>query len=252
MCTPSQIPINTTLNKRNSPYFNYCFQFQKIEPIAGRESQLYKTSFPLIIKQSNYSCKCQPPKKSILFAQSPTQKQLTKLISKSNFVSHQNLDSNKTILMDKIIMSPKKRINRVSFGDSSSTKESPTTPLLPKSPATSSNTSTPLTHSPKTPTVDNLITKFFSKFLIPLLTSNDAVLKEVCDCILNNNEERPHEINPYIHLHRRELHVRSGDVYIDETVAIPDVLRQAFIDILHASHPDTWGMLCMATHCWWP
>ena len=24
------------------------------------------------------------------------------------------------------------------------------------------------------------------------------------------------------------------------------------IDDIHASHPGTWGMICMATHCWQP
>ena len=30
------------------------------------------------------------------------------------------------------------------------------------------------------------------------------------------------------------------------------MLREALIDDIHASHPGTWGMICMATHCWWP
>ena len=24
------------------------------------------------------------------------------------------------------------------------------------------------------------------------------------------------------------------------------------VDDIHTSHPGTWGMICMATHCWWP
>ena len=44
----------------------------------------------------------------------------------------------------------------------------------------------------------------------------------------------------------------SGCVCVDEKVAIPNVLREALIDDIHASHPGTWGMICMATHCWWP
>ena len=30
------------------------------------------------------------------------------------------------------------------------------------------------------------------------------------------------------------------------------MLREALTDDIHASHPGTWGMICMATHCWWP
>ena len=46
--------------------------------------------------------------------------------------------------------------------------------------------------------------------------------------------------------------MRSGCVCIDERVAIPNVLREALIGDIHSSHPGTWGMICMAIHCWWP
>ena len=120
------------------------------------------------------------------------------------------------------------------------------------SPTHSSNASTPLTPSPHVPTFDYIVSKIFSKSLIALLTSKDAVLKEVRDCILTNNESRLKALNPYIHSYWRDLQVRSGCVCIDEKVAIPNVLREALIDDIHASHPRTWGMICMATHCWWP
>ena len=41
-------------------------------------------------------------------------------------------------------------------------------------------------------------------------------------------------------------------VCIDEKVAILNVLREALIDDIHSSHSGSWGMMCMATHCWWP
>ena len=41
-------------------------------------------------------------------------------------------------------------------------------------------------------------------------------------------------------------------VCIDEKVTIPNVLREALIDDIHSSHAGTWGMIFMATHCWWP
>ena len=28
--------------------------------------------------------------------------------------------------------------------------------------------------------------------------------------------------------------------------------KDALIEDLHASHPGSWGMVCMAQHCWWP
>ena len=124
--------------------------------------------------------------------------------------------------------------------------------ITPTSPTHSSNASTPLTPSPHVPTFDYIVSKIFSKSLIASLTSKDAVLKEVRDCILTNNEARLKAINPYIHSYWRDLHVRSGCVCIDEKVAIPNELREALTDDIHASHPGTWGMICMATHCWWP
>ena len=67
-----------------------------------------------------------------------------------------------------------------------------------------------------------------------------------------NNERRLKALNPYIHSYWRDLHVRCGCVCIDETIAIPNVLREALIEDIHSSHPGTWGMVCLATHCWWP
>ena len=88
--------------------------------------------------------------------------------------------------------------------------------------------------------------------MIASLTSKDAVLREVRDCIVKNNESRLKALNPYKHSYWRDLHVRSGCVCIDERVEIPNVLREALIDDIHSSHLGTWGMICMATHCWWP
>ena len=96
------------------------------------------------------------------------------------------------------------------------------------------------------------MSKILNKSLIASLTSKDAVLKEVRDCILTNNESRLKALNPYIHSYWRDLHVRSGCVCNDEKVAIPNVLREALIHDFQASHPGTWGMICIATHCWWP
>ena len=129
---------------------------------------------------------------------------------------------------------------------------SPRTVLTPTSPAVSSNPSTPLTLSPQVPTFDHIVVKIFSKLLILSITSKDAVLKEVRYCILNNNKSRLKALNPYIHSNWRDLQVRSGSVCIHEKVAIPNVFREALLEDIHAKHSGTWGMICMATHYWWP
>ena len=127
-------------------------------------------------------------------------------------------------------------------------------PLIktPISPTHSSNTSSPLTPSPHVPTFDYIVSKIFNKSLIASLTSKDAVLKEVRDCILTDNETRLNALNSYTHSYWRDLHARSGCVCINEKVTIPNVLREAMIDDIHSSHQGTWGMICMTTHCWWP
>ena len=92
----------------------------------------------------------------------------------------------------------------------------------------------------------------FNKGLIASITSKDAVLKEVWDCIIRGDEERLKALNPYLHSYWRDLHVTGGCVCMDEKVAIPNALKDALIEDLHASHPGSWGMVCMAQHCWWP
>ena len=136
----------------------------------------------------------------------------------------------------------------------SNNTRAPSSPPIttPTSPNYSSNASTPLTPSPHVPIFKYIVSMILNKSLIASLTSKDAVLKEVRDCILRNNESRLKALKPYIHSFWRDLHVRSGCVCIDEKVAIPNVLREAMTDDIHSSHPGTLGMICMATHCWWP
>ena len=86
----------------------------------------------------------------------------------------------------------------------------------PTSPALSSNIITPLTPSPQLTRFDFILIKIVSKSLIASLTSKDAVLKEVGDCILAKNESLLEDLNPYIHSNWRDLHVRSGCVFIDK------------------------------------
>ena len=69
----------------------------------------------------------------------------------------------------------------------------------PTSPTHSPNASTPLTPSPHVPTFEHIVSKVFNKSLIAPLTSKDAVLKGVRDCILTNNESRLKTLKPYTH-----------------------------------------------------
>ena len=129
-------------------------------------------------------------------------------------------------------MPSKKRIIRVGFTDASCTANQPSTPpttsrpagqrsnspsntratsstqtITPTSPALSSSVTTILTPSPHIPTFDHIINRIFSKSPFASLTREDAVLKEVRNCILTNNESRLKAHNPYIHSYWRDLHV---------------------------------------------
>ena len=146
-----------------------------------------------------------------------------------------------------ILPSNTRTANQRSNSPSNTHTASPLQITTPTSLAPSSNVSTPRT----LPTFDYIMSRIFNKSLIASLTSKNAVLKEVRDCILTNNESRLKVLNPYIHSYWKDLHVRSGWVCIDEKIAIPNVLREALNDDIHSRHPGIWGMICMATHCWW-
>ena len=125
------------------------------------------------------------------------------------------------------------------------------TPNTPRRFSSHSNLSTPLTDSPQVLSFENVVGKVFNKGLIASLTSKDAVLKEVRDCIIRSDEARLKALNPYLHSYWRDLHVSSECVCMDENVALPNSLKYALVDDLHASHPGSWGMVCMVQHCWW-
>ena len=114
------------------------------------------------------------------------------------------------------------------------------------------NTSSPLTDRPQVLSFDKVVGKVFKMNLIASLTGKDAVQKEVRDCIVRSDEEKLKQLTPYLHSYWRDLlywHVSSGCVCMDEKVAIPNPLEEALIEDLHASHPGSWRMVCMAQHC---
>ena len=185
----------------------------------------------------------------VLFAQTQPEIQLSSSLS-INLIEKTQLSSTMSqqasSLKGKSLSSRTTRASpRVSFTDNATTS-------TPRRSSSHSNLSTPLTDSPQVMSFERVVGKVFSKGLIASLTSKDAVLKEVRDCIIRGVEERLKALNPYLHSYWRDLHVTGGCVCMDEKVAIPNALKDALIDDLHASHPGSWGMICMAQHCWWP
>ena len=99
---------------------------------------------------------------------------------------------------------------------------------------------------------ENNLTQLFTKGFLAVLTSKDAVLKEVRDCVLQNNPQWCKEVNPYLFSYWRDLHVRSGCVCVDERVAIPHSIQDAFLESLHLTHPGSWGMITLGQYAFWP
>ena len=284
----SQSPLCTSLALQNTSNYKQLIQIRNKVTYAQREHPITQLQILPIKSHSTNNFKSHHPElKSVLFAFCHSRNQLHPSELKN---SNQSSSVFKYINSINSRMPSKKRITRVRFNDASraadqlSTSDNTTRPAstrsnlptssraanqstqnlstphatstalntTPTSPTHSSNASTPLTPSPHVPIFEYIVSKIFNKSLIASLTSKDAVLKEVRDCILTNNESRLKAINPYIHSYWRDLHVRSGCVCVDERVAIPNVLREALIDDIHSSQPGTWGMICIATHSWWP
>ena len=99
---------------------------------------------------------------------------------------------------------------------------------------------------------ENNLTQLFTKGFLAVLTSKDAVLKEVRDRILQNDAQRCKEGNPYLFSYRRDLHVRSGCVCVDERVAIPHSIQDAVLESLYLTHPGSWGMITLGQCAFWP
>ena len=141
--------------------------------------------------------------------------------------------------------------SRVRFAEAgpSTAQAAPATPITPTTDTTATS-----------PSVDDLyldscnfaLSKIFSSSLMASLTTKDAILKKIRDCILTDNEDRCKQISPYIHSFWKDLHVKNGCVCIDDRIALPHAIKDAYIDAIHATHPGTWGMTDMATHAWWP
>ena len=99
---------------------------------------------------------------------------------------------------------------------------------------------------------ENNPTHLFTKGFLALLTSKDAVLKEVRDCILQNDAQRCEEVNPYLFSYWMDLHVRSGCVCVDERVTIPHSIQDAVLESLHLTQPGSWDMITLGQFAFWP
>ena len=102
------------------------------------------------------------------------------------------------------------------------------------------------------PNLDLSKEEVFTKGFLAVLTRKDAVLKEVRNCVLQNDPQRCKEVNPYMFSYWRDLHVRSGCVCINERVAIPHSIQDAVPESLHLTHPGSWSMITLGQYAFSP
>ena len=90
---------------------------------------------------------------------------------------------------------------------------------------------TPQTSVDINPDAFNLsLSKIFRKMLLACLTTKDAILNVVRDCVLTGNEERCKPLrSPYIHRFWQELHAKSGCVCIDDRIAIQQFFQKRLL-----------------------
>ena len=101
-------------------------------------------------------------------------------------------------------------------------------------------------------TLDKAIRDVFSSTLIAAMTNRDSVIREIRDCIIQNNEHRCKAVSKQIYAHWNQLSVNDGCILLDNRLTIPNALKEAVIDVLHATHPGSWGMTELANRLWWP
>ena len=93
---------------------------------------------------------------------------------------------------------------------------------------------------------ENNLNQLFTKSFLAVLTSKDAVLKEIRDCVIQDDEARCKEVSPYVHSFWKHLHVKYGCLCVDHRVAIPNFIKEAVLESIHMTHPGRWGMISLS------
>ena len=143
---------------------------------------------------------------------------------------------------DEILMQLKHSTpSKVRFADEAGPSTAPSIPATPSTTNTDTTTVTSLSTNDLYRDAFNFaFSKKFSSTLTASLTTKDAILKEIRDCVPTDNEDRCRQINPYIHSFWKDLHVKNGCVIIDDRIAFPNSNKDAYVEAIHAIHPGSW------------
>ena len=84
------------------------------------------------------------------------------------------------------------------------------------------------------------------------MINRDTVLREIRDCIINEDQARCKSLSKQIHAKWGSLSVNNGCMLVDNKLAIPNILKESVMDVVHSTHPGAWGMTELGQRLWWP
>ena len=165
------------------------------------------------------------------------------------------------------ITNPDWKIHHITMSTNALPQNSPTaspqtprvmfrTHSIPIATTSTSNNNTQALSSPKNRDIEisreeifeNNLNQLFTKSFLAVLTSKDAVLKEIRDCVFQDDEARCKDVHSFW----KDLHVKSGCLCVDQRVAIPNSIKEAVLESIHMTHPGSWGMISLSQYAWWP
>ena len=179
-------------------------------------------------------------------------------------IHSKNLNCNSTA-------NPDQKIHHITMYTNESTQNSPTaspqTPRVtfrthstPIATTSTSHSNTQASSSPENHDIElsweeifeNNLSQLFTKSFLAVLTSKDAALKEIRDCVIQDDEARCKEVIPYVQSFWKDLHVKSGCLCVDQRVAIPNSIKEAVLESIHMTHRGSWGVISLSQYAWWP
>ena len=204
---------------------NLCSEFAPRNPEHSTSTQIDDSISELTINNLNSIPKIETTNipHSLFALNRPTEQSLSSLNHfqriatkfKNVYMMSQSTSDDETLMTVK-----QSTPSRVRFAEEgpSTVQAAPVTPITPTTDTTATS-----------PSVDDLyldsfnfaLSKIFSSSLMASLTTKDAILKEIRDCFLTDNEDRCRQISPYIHSFWKDLHVKNGCVCIDDRIALP-------------------------------
>ena len=169
---------------------------------------------------------------------------------------------------------PEQKVHHITMSTNESSQNSPTaSPQTPRvtfrslstsiaTTSTSNNNNTQASSSTENRDIElsreeifeNNLNQLFTKSFLAVLTSKDAVTKEIRDCVIQDDEARckDKEVSPDVHSFWKDLRVKSGSLCVDQRVAIPNSIKEAVLESMHMTHPSSWGMISLSQYAWRP